>query len=79
VSGLVEDMHSERVLEMVGTELPKLIRQLRSSDPNYRNAALQRLENFAEMTELWRIRRVARLGRMRPGTTFVAMSSKPDD
>lgn len=72
-------MHSERLLKTMATELPTLIRQLQSSDPSLHSAAVQRLGDFAEMTERWRVRRVAGLGGLRAGATFVAMSIKRDD
>lgn len=80
-------MRTERLLRTMATELPTLIRQLQSSDPSLHSAAVQRLGDFAEMTERWRVgagrplrdRRVAGLGGLRPGPTFVAMSIKRDD
>lgn len=74
--GLVQDMNSERLLKTMATELPTLIRQLQSSDPSLHSAAVQRLGDFAEMTERWRVRRVAWL---QASPTFVAMSVKRDD
>ena len=75
-------MHEQRLLTTMANELPTIIRQLQSSDPALESAAMQRLGNFAEMTERWRrVRRVSRRGLLRAGAgvTFAAMSLKKDD
>lgn len=70
---------TERVLYTMSSELPTIIRQLESSDPTLRNAAMQRLRDFSEMTAIWRGRPVSRRKVLRAGATFAAMSLKRDD
>lgn len=72
-------MHPNRVLQTLATELPTILRQLESTDPALRSAAVQRLRDFAGMTEPWRApaaRQVSRRGLLRAGVgaTFVAMA-----
>lgn len=70
----------QRLLTTMASELPTIIRQLQSSDPDLHSAAVLRLTSFAEMTERWRrVRRVSRRGVLRAGATFVAMSLHRDD
>lgn len=63
----------------MATELPTIIRQLESSDPALRRAAMQRLRDFSEMTATWRGPSVSRRKVLRAGATFAAMSLKRDD
>lgn len=76
-------MSAERLLTTMANEIEPIIRQIESSDPALRSAALMRLRDFAQMLAPWRSaalnRPVTRRGFLRAGATFAAMSLKRDD
>lgn len=76
-------MHPNALLRTIATELPTLVRQLESTDPALRAAAVQRLRDFAQMTEAHRAtgghRTTSRRNLLRAGAGFVALSLKHDD
>lgn len=66
---------AHRLVAKISRELPGILRQLESSDPVLRTAAIMRLRDFAAMTEPWRQRCVSPMNPL----TFVGMSLKRDD
>lgn len=82
ICAIIRRMSSDRLLRTIATELPAIVRQLESENPQLHSAAHQRLCDFAAMTEAWRSqRRVSRRGLLRGAgvVTFAAMSLKRDD
>lgn len=78
-------MSAQNTLRTIANELPGILRQLDSADPLLGAAAVQRLRDFADMTEPLRAagmgaKRVSRRGLLRAGAgvTFAAMAFKDD-
>lgn len=70
---------SEKLLRTMANELPVIIRQLQAEDATLNFAALQRLDDFAQMTAVWRGQKVSRRRILGAGVTFAAMAIKPED
>lgn len=74
-------MDSERLLHTMANELDVIIRQLQSSDPLLRTAAILRLMDFSSALAPHRGRVLSRRAALRAGVAagFVALSLKNDD